>query len=95
MLPRRIPQAAFREYEGEAFIVLPSHNEYKILNTVGTRIWSLLDGKHTSEQIARIVSSEFEVSEDQALSDILDFLDELRAAGMLAGDEPTKLDRRI
>ena len=85
--PRRVPEAAYKEFEGEAFIVLPSQQKYKILNEVGTRVWGLLDGEHTPEQIARIVASEYEVTAEEALVDILDFLRELEAAGMLAGHD--------
>ncbi len=88
ILPQRIPEAAFREYEGEAFIVLPSRGQYKILNQVGTCVWSMLDGRHTPEQMARIVATEYDVTEEQALSDILDFLEEMGAAGMLADQGP-------
>jgi len=90
LVPRRHPEAAIREYEGEAFIVLPNRHEYKILNEVGTRIWALIDGERTAEQIARIIASEYEVSREVALSDILEFLQELRAAGLLADAQPGK-----
>lgn len=85
--PRRNPHAASRMYEGEAFIVIPQSHEYKILNSVGSRVWELIDGARTTDEIARMIASEYDVSYETALGDVSAFLSDLQANGMLAGGE--------
>jgi hypothetical protein len=68
-------------------VVLPTRSEVKVLNPVGSRVFSLLDGKNTVEDIARAVTDEFEVDYETALKDVKKFLEELRTEGMLADDD--------
>src|SRR5262245_20098112 len=84
MRPKRHSDAASRIYDGEAFIVLPKQSVYKILNSVGTRIWDLIDGVHTIDDMVRIIAEEYEVSEEEARNDIGEFMKDLAANGMLA-----------
>jgi coenzyme PQQ synthesis protein D (PqqD) len=87
--PRRHPDAAFREIGDEGgVVVLPGRKEVKVLNPVGSRAYSLMDGKHTTEDIARVVTDEFDVDYATALKDVRAFLEEMRETeGMLAPDE--------
>jgi hypothetical protein len=82
--PQRNPHAAARVYEGEAFIVIPQTSQYKILNSTGSRIWDLIDGKRSRDDIAGIIADEYEVSREEALRDVSAFLEELKDNGMLA-----------
>ncbi len=86
--PRRHPESAFREVgDAGGLVVLPSRSEVKVLNPVASRVFSLLDGKHTLGAIARVVTQEFEVDYATALEDVIDFVKELDANGMLADEE--------
>ena len=89
--PQRHPDAASRIYDGEAFIVLPRQSVYKILNSVGTRIWDLIDGNRTVDDMVRIISEEYEVPVETARNDISGFITDLTANGMLAGDTADKV----
>jgi hypothetical protein len=83
--PRRHPDLAFRSIgEDGGLVVLPGKAEVKVLNPVAIKIFSLLDGEHSAEQIAEAVTEEFDVTQEQALRDVNDFLDELRRHEMLA-----------
>jgi len=82
--PQKNPHAAARVYEGEAFIVIPQTSQYKILNATGSRIWELIDGSRSSDEIAGIIADEYEVSPEQALNDVHGFLEDLKMNGMLA-----------
>lgn len=83
--PRRSPDTSFRQIgEDGGLVVLPGKAEVKVLNPAGIKIFSMLDGTHTVEQIAEAVTSEFEVTPEQALEDIHAFLRELSEHGMLA-----------
>ena len=83
--PRRHPEASFRQMGEEGgLVVLPNRNEVKVLNPVAIKVFGLLDGEHTPEQMASLVAEEFDVSEEQALEDVNGFVEELKAHGMLA-----------
>lgn len=85
--PRRHPDTAFRSVGDDGgLVVLPGRSEVKVLNPVGIKIFSLLDGNHSRQAIAEAVAAEFDVTPEQAMDDVREFLDELAADGMLAGD---------
>jgi len=52
------------------------------LNAVGMKIWGHLDGRTTVSQIARSIAEEFDVNEEQARMDTLEFIASLEAAGI-------------
>jgi hypothetical protein len=83
--PRRNPDTSFRRIGDEGgLVVLPGRAEVKVLNPAAIQIFSMLDGKHTAEEIATTVAAEFEVSYENALADLKAFLAELSEHGMLA-----------
>jgi len=81
---RRHPDAASRTYDGEAFIVVPGRGEYNILNPVGTRVWDLIDGTKGVTEIVKVISDEFDVTQEAAEADVMSFLEDLRKHQMLA-----------
>ena len=71
-------------------MVLPMRSEVKVLNPVGTKIYSMLDGKHTLDEIAGAVVEDFDVSQEQARTDVQNFVSLLADEGLIAeetGDE--------
>src|SRR5262245_38253650 len=89
--PRRHPNAACRVYDGEALIVLPEGHVHNVLHSVGNRIWGLIDGVRTQRGIAQEISDEYEVSFEQALQDVVEFVEQLKANGMLAPSDAGKV----
>ena len=81
---RKHPDAASRNYDGEAFIVVPGLGEYNILNPIGTRVWDLIDGQRGISEIARVISDEYEVASELAEADVKSFVEDLRKHKMLA-----------
>jgi len=81
--PRRNPEVAFREYDGEAVVVLPSGAEISVLNPAGGLIFRLLDGTRTVDELVHEVCREFEVSREQAEEDVRAFLEELQGHRLL------------
>lgn len=67
----------------EAVVVLPDRGKIDVLNDVGARIWSLIDGQHTGRQIATIICDEYSVENAIAESDISEFLDDLVRRGAI------------
>jgi len=78
------PDAASRDYDGEAFIVVPGLGEYNILNPIGTRVWDLIDGRRGLSDIVRVISDEYEVPAEVAEADVTSFVEDLRKHKMLA-----------
>jgi len=78
--PTPHPQVAARVVDGSAVIVLADAGEVNVLNPVGTRIWELCDGSRSVRQIAEAIAAEFEVTLEQALHDVEEFLGSLAQA---------------
>ena len=66
-----------RIVDNEAVLVSPGKGEIKVLNEVGTRIWSLIDGQRSVKDIAAIIHLEFKVSPAEAEDDTLAFIRQL------------------
>lgn len=75
--PKRSEDTASRVVDGEAVIVIPQKGVVTVLNETGSGIWQLLDGRNSIEDIINIISSEFDVSREQAEKDTLGFIEEL------------------
>jgi len=54
------------------------------LNPVASRIWELLERPTTTSQLVATIVQEFDVSPADAAGDVSEFLDSLRAAGLIA-----------
>jgi hypothetical protein len=67
----------------EAVIVVPARGKIDILNDVGARIWSLVDGLLSVREIASTISMEYQVEQSQAESDTLGFLEDLARKGAI------------
>jgi hypothetical protein len=79
----KTPDAAYRIYDGEATIVLPSKAAVTVLNPVASLVWDAIDGRRTLAEILESVLSEYEVTREQAMQDLLEFVDALREQGMV------------
>jgi hypothetical protein len=75
--PKRSEDTASRIVDGEAVIVIPQKGVVTVLNETGSGIWQLLDGGNTVEDIINTISSEFNVSREEAEKDTLCFIEEL------------------
>ena len=85
--PVRHPDSVYRAVADEGgLVVLSGRAEVKVLNPVGTKVYSLLDGDHSVADIVREVTEEFEVAESEALEDVRAFIRQLSEHGML--EEP-------
>lgn len=85
MLQRNIA-ILWRELDGEAVLLNPEAGSSYSLNRVGTSIWKMLDGKHTSDDIATAICQLYEVEHEQALQDVERLLADLRSNNLLSGD---------
>jgi hypothetical protein len=75
--PKPHPQTAGRVIDKEAVLILSESSEVNVLNLVGSRIFELADGTHTIAEIAETISSEYDVSADEAQEDITTFIKQM------------------
>ncbi len=83
------PQVATRTVDGEALIVLADSGQINVLNPVGTRMWELMDGMHSVQQIADAICNEFDVTQVQAKQDLEEFVQQLvEVQAIVLQDQP-------
>ena len=81
MLPEdrwRRGDVAYKEFDQDCVVLDPATGEFFHLESVSYFIWCSLDGSRTLKEIANRVAERFEVAEDQALRDLLEFANELK-----------------
>ena len=69
--------------DGEAVLVSPKHGKVRVLNSVGTAIWKLLDGKHSINDIEACLVNNYGISPEQASNDVQAFLTDLMAKELI------------
>lgn len=73
----------FRELQGEAVILNLASSMYFGLNPVGTRIFQLCDVHGSLRTVWEAMQQEFDAPGDALRADLLTFVDELLAKGLL------------
>ena len=86
-VPIQNPSVVGRIVSNEAVIVLPEKGQVKVLNEVGARIWSLVNGVRRVREIVAIINLEFAVSEEEAMNDTREFLTQLADRGIITFSE--------
>jgi Coenzyme PQQ synthesis protein D (PqqD) len=72
-----------RIYDQEGVLVNTRKAQIKVINEVGAYIWSMLDGVRSVQEIARAVSTQYDVELDQAEQDTLEFVRDLSQNGLI------------
>ena len=83
MVPRKNPNSAYRIYDGQATIVLPEQAEVNVLNEIGSLVWDRIDGTRSVAQLIDEVVEQCDTTPEVARRDVLEFLQSLRAHGMV------------
>ena len=78
------PDAAHRTYDGQATIVLPSRAQVSVLNEIGSAVWERIDGRRTLADILDGILEEYDITREQALGDLEQFVSALREQGMVS-----------
>ncbi|MFO7871774.1 MAG: PqqD family protein [Kiritimatiellia bacterium] len=84
----RSGHAVYRVVDSEAVIVEPSKALVNVANPAGSRVWELADGSRTAAEIAAVIAGEYEVENEQALKDTLEFLDDLGNKHLVTFEAP-------
>ena len=81
---RKSPDLVFRQIAGE-FVLVPIRHDVADLEAVytlggvGARIWELLDGERDGHAILGQIVQEYDVTPEEARTDLVEFLSELEA----------------
>jgi hypothetical protein len=84
------PALAWREIDDETVIISPNDSVMHELNDTGSFLWKNIDGKKSAADLAQLLSENYEVTPDIALSDTEALLEELSSrklviSGAVAG----------
>ena len=85
MILTKAPTSAWPLIAGEAVILALDTKVLRGLNEVGSRVWDLIDGQRTVEEIIDIIVEEFDVPRGQAAEDVEAFVRQLLDKGLVAG----------
>jgi hypothetical protein len=77
------PDVVYQLAGDEAVLVLPRAGQIKVLNEVGTFIWTMLDGKLSVGEVVGEICQEYRVDPEQSQADALEFLIDLQARGIV------------
>jgi hypothetical protein len=86
---RKSPDLVFRQIAGE-FVLVPIRHDVADLEAVytlggvGARIWELLDGERDGYAILGQIMQEYDVTPDEAQTDLTEFISELEAVQGIA-----------
>jgi archaellum component FlaC len=83
MIVAKAPTTAWRIIEGEAVILSMETKVLRGLNPVGSRVWELIDGRRSVEEITHVIVEEFEVSLQEATRDVREFVQTLLDKGLV------------
>jgi hypothetical protein len=73
----RATDTVFRIIDGQTVIVQPGAGVVTVLNEVGCRVWDLLDGQRTLEEIRHCICDEFDADPGTVAQDVDRFIQEL------------------
>jgi hypothetical protein len=80
------PDVVFRELEGEAVLLDLESGTYFGLNTVGTRIWSLIQERDSLSAVLDAITAEYDAMPEVLERDLLRLAAELCAKGLTRVD---------
>ena len=81
----RLPKdVIFRELDGEAVVLNLESGIYFGLDAVGTRVWRLCEELGSLQAVWEAMQREFDAPRETLRSDLLAFVDELSAHGLVA-----------
>lgn len=76
---KRKTQLPWRRIDGEGVVLSTTKDEAHILNDTAILIWEMLDGRHTVDEIADRLTSEYSIPRKNALADVNQFIKMLRS----------------
>lgn len=82
-IPTLAPVLIWRKLDDGTVVVTPDEGKVRVLNQTGTSIWLQIDGQHSLSEIVDQLVEDFDVSQEQAVSDVIAFLTDLSQKGLI------------
>lgn len=87
LIPNQAPDLIWRSLEDGTVVADLEEGKVRVLNEAGAFIWHQIDGNHSVAEIAQALGLRYELSDEQALNDVSDFLAELDERGLIGWQE--------
>ncbi len=87
-------EVLFTSMGEDAVLLHAQRGDYYSLNKVGARLWVLTDGSKTIEELAGLITEEFDISQDQAEQDIVELAEQLAKEGLVKVVETPQNDQQ-
>ncbi len=78
---KKNPDVSWQIVEGQAVLIHNRLGEIQVLNDVGSVVWEHLE--EGFDKLTEIITSEYDVSAEEARKDIESFINELKEAGTI------------
>jgi hypothetical protein len=73
----RSSDIVFNEMDGETIMMSIENGEYYGINSIGSRIWKLLETPRTVSDLCETLQPDFDVTPEQCARDVLFFLNRM------------------
>ena len=83
----REQEVASKVIDGEAIIINLANGVYYSIDKVGALVWDLLQAGHTLEQVIGAVTARYDVTREQAESDVRELVGELVQENLVSPSE--------
>lgn len=80
------PSVHTRLFDSELVILDLAHGEYLALDAIGSALWAGLEAGRAVRDVAKDIAAEYDVSLEQATSDLQSLADDLVARGLFLVD---------
>ncbi len=80
---KRNPELVSTDVDGEKVMMSIENGEYFGLDSVGSRIWELIENPIKVEELVNLLIDEFDVSKEKCEIDTIEFLNELMEKKLL------------
>ncbi|MBI5870695.1 MAG: PqqD family protein [Actinobacteria bacterium] len=87
-------EVLFTSMGEDAVLLHAQRGDYYSLNKVGARLWVLADGCKTIQELAGLITEEFDISQDQAVQDIVELAEQLEKEGLVKVVETPQNDKQ-
>lgn len=78
----------------DAVLLHVQRGDYYSLNKVGARLWVLADGTRTVKDLARLITEEFDITQDAAENDIAELVEQLAKEELIKVVETPQSDTK-
>lgn len=80
----RNKSVVFTELDGEVIILDTGSGKYYEMDSIGSRIWMLLECNPSLMDLQKILTAEFDVDDQTCFKDISDFIGNLAELGLIS-----------